>query len=875
MAIEKIRRVSFNGDGRNEIQETVAQAVEAKPDKFIGRFKELPQSLGGRFISADTFKETFEQYRESRESRNRLNGPVHNSAAVLAGEQFRRVLQAEPEPGRNEVILLTGSPGSGKTSMVLEKTRWPDKVHAIYEGQLADPDTAMAKVGQVLNGGFQPVIVVVHTTPEQALDNTLERFYDIGRGASIGVIAKIQGGLPDGLEAVRHKFGGSVELRVWDRRIFDKPALYRGWEHLSILKSEGNHEHIRQRLTRHLESKRSTLTPDAYLQAAGLAPAISEKHRDRDGRNASIHDQSGNRPGRTGEGRKSAGLTQPTELSFVDFAQSLGVYIDPQQLKIDGRVHRAHVGDGPTGKMDASYLLDEGWGWVLNFKSDGKPVYYRPAGSTRDLTPEEKARIKFNQNTLGKQQEERRHGAVLESLTRWRESHEVLNFPYLDMPKLHPAGLRQGRAQLLVPVLSLDDQDGVRWVGMQRIGWTESGKSADKRFVSGTNPKGAFAVIPIVGSDEDAPLHAFESIISSPQVVICEGIGTGLAIHQATGLPVIAALSAQNLSAVAQSLKTRLQGTVVICADNDSEKSAFKGQTCALKAARVFGVSTGIALPIKPYGETPSGYDARDLLRDAGAESVLAIIKNPIEQAYLEKLLSPQPTITTKTSETKTTMENPMLNPSQVFSFFDTLNKSREETEMKRDNRIVAELKQTVTQGVENIRELFEDHKRGETQKQQNQPQSPASAEAPTNPETPASKVEVQGSGSGSSGQPSSGVGREYKIDQDGIAADCVLARLDWNGVHALRQAGDGVQLSKEQVLLLRDGKQPDLIDEKSSLTDLGKLAYDRLANAKIARDMEQQQLRTRNIDQQMEENTTRKAHKVDHSHKHKADLGR
>jgi hypothetical protein len=52
-------------------------------------------------------------------------------------------------------------------------------------------------------------------------------------------------------------------------------------------------------------------------------------------------------------------------------------------------------------------------------------------------------------------------------------------------------------------------------------------------------------------------------------------------------------------------------------------------------------------------------------------------------------------------------------------------------------------------------------------------------------------------------------------------------------------------------------------------------LAYDRLANAKIARDLEQQQLRTRNIDQQMEENTTRKVHKVSHSHEHEADLGR
>ncbi|QKE39975.1 MAG: hypothetical protein HO274_00475 [Ferrovum myxofaciens] len=874
MAIEKIQRVSFNGEIRNEVQETVARAVEADPDKFIERFRALPQSLGGRFISADTFKETFEQYRESRESRNRLNGPVHNSAAVLASEQFRRVLQDEPESGRNEVILLTGSHGSGKTSLVLNKTRLPNKVHAIYEGQLADPEIAIAKVTQTLEAGFKPVIVVVHTTPERALDNALRRFDKIGRGASIGVIARIQGGLPYGLEAVRHKFGDSVELRVWDRRIFDKPALYCGWGHLPILKSEGNHEHIRQRLTRHLEFKRSTLTPDAYLQAAGIAPAVSGKHREHNGRNASIHDRIVNQSRSTGESRKTAGLTQSTELTFVDFAQSLGVYVDPQQLQIDGRVHRACVGDSPTGKLDASYLLHEdGTGWVTNFKTGGETVYYRPAESHRDLTPEEKARIKTNQDTLGRQWEEKRHGAVLESLTRWREYREALNFPYLDTPKLHPAGLRQGRAQLLVPVLALDDQDGVRWVGMQRIGWAESGKSADKRFVSGTLTKGAFAVIPIVGSDEEAPLRAFESVILAPQVVICEGIGTGLAIYQATGLPVIAALSAQNLPAVAQSLKTRLQGTVVICADNDGEKNAFKGQSYALKASKVFDEPAGIAIPVKPYGETPSGYDARDLLRDAGAESVLTTIKNLIEQACLEKLISPQSTVTTQAPEAKTTMENPMLNPAQVISFFDTLNKVREETDVKRDNRIVAELKQTVAQGVENIRELFEAHKRVETPKQQDQPQSPAPGEEPTNPESPAGKVEVQGSGSDSSGQPSSGVGREYKIDQDGIAADCALAQLDWNGAHALRLVANGRELTQGQVLLLRSGTQPDLIDEKSDLTNLGKLAYDRLANAKTARDLEQQQLRTRNIDQQMEENMTRKVHKV--SSPHEADLGR
>jgi hypothetical protein len=489
--METIRRISFGDDFRNEVQEIVACAVETDHERFMRRYNALPQSFGGRFVNADLFKETFEQYAESRESRNLFNTPVHNAAAVLASEQLHRTLQEKPASGRNRVILLTGLPGSGKTSTVLEKTRWADKVHAVYEEQLADPEVAIAKVTQILDAGFKPVIVVVHTTPEQALDNALTRFDESGRGTSIMAIAKIQGGLPNGLRAVHHTFGDRVELRVWDRRLFDKPKLYRGWEHIPVLESEGNHEHIRHRLTRHLEFKRTSLTEPAHRQAAGLAPTVTGKNRGHHGRNEAIHDQSFNGPGRTRESKKTAVLTQPSDLSFVDFAQSLGVYIDPQQLRVDGRVHRACVGDGPTGKTDASYLLrEDGTGWVTNFKSSGKPIYYRPAGSTRNLSEEELARIKSNQKVLARQQDERRHGAVLESLSRWRESREVLDFPYLNDPKMHPAGLRQGRAQLLVPVLAIDDRDGVRWVGMQRINWAESGKSAEKRFVSGTPSRG-------------------------------------------------------------------------------------------------------------------------------------------------------------------------------------------------------------------------------------------------------------------------------------------------------------------------------------------------------------------------------------------------
>lgn len=297
----------------------------------------------------------------------------------------------------------------------------------------------------------------------------------------------------------------------------------------------------------------------------------------------------------------------------------------------------------PSGKNDAGYLLrPDGTGWITNFKADGKPVQFKPE-LVRELTPEELARIEVQRAAWRKQQAERQAVAVEEAIQRWEDSHEPKVFPYLQAPKLDPAGLRQGRAQLLVPMMAIDADGEPGWVGMQRITWAEPGQSADKRFVSGTPTKGAFAVIPIVGADIEAPLRAYEAACKADQVVFCEGIGTALAIHQATGLPVIAALSAQNLPDVARSLHDKLQGRAVIYADNDGEKAQFKGQAFAVRAARILGgARMRIALPEKPGGITPPGYDARDQLRDSGSEAIRNTMAATLDAWQLERRLPPE-----------------------------------------------------------------------------------------------------------------------------------------------------------------------------------------------------------------------------------------
>jgi hypothetical protein len=172
------------------------------------------------------------------------------------------------------VVLLTGIPGAGKTSSVLSGGVIARPYRMIFEGQLSNVATTTEKIQQVIDAGLKPHIIAVHARPENALENTFKRFNEVGRGASINVMSAIQGGLPDSLSKIYAKFGNAVELTVYDYRDRLNPIPLPGWDHLALLKSEGNHEQIRQRLKAALERhyQAGTISAACYAQANGDAP---------------------------------------------------------------------------------------------------------------------------------------------------------------------------------------------------------------------------------------------------------------------------------------------------------------------------------------------------------------------------------------------------------------------------------------------------------------------------------------------------------------------------------------------------------------------------------------------------------------------------
>lgn len=280
--LEPIRRNGYPQPDRAFAEEAVASAVESDPLRFIDAYVNDDRALGGRYIAADLFKETFPEYRTSKESRNRYNNPLHNSAAVLSAELFRQRLASTGEPQQDTVLFLTGIPGAGKTSSVLAGGQLPEHVRCVFEGQMSNPVTTFEKIQQALDAGLKPVIIAVHARPEDALQNTFRRFKEHGRGASISVMANIQGGLPSSLAAVHARFGDQVALQVNDYRDRKNPVVLKGWAHLSVLESEGNHDKIKSRLSSalRLHAAAGTIPDECYRQASGQPPADIEPSDD-------------------------------------------------------------------------------------------------------------------------------------------------------------------------------------------------------------------------------------------------------------------------------------------------------------------------------------------------------------------------------------------------------------------------------------------------------------------------------------------------------------------------------------------------------------------------------------------------------------------
>lgn len=170
---------------------------------------------------------------------------------------------------------------------------------------------------------------------------------------------------------------------------------------------------------------------------------------------------------------------------------------------------------------------------------------------------------------------------------------------YLQRKGVRPHGLRmESEDVVIVPLVDLDGTIHT----LQRI--YEDGT---KRFLSGGTKAGNFT--PIGGP-----------LAEAATILICEGWATGATAHEATGLPVVAAMDAGNLKRVTPILREGFPtARLVILADNDTKpgRGDNPGVTAAIAAARATGAL--VAIPPEPG-------DFNDLAAAQGLETVREII---------------------------------------------------------------------------------------------------------------------------------------------------------------------------------------------------------------------------------------------------------
>ncbi len=293
--------------------------------------------------------------------------------------------------------------------------------------------------------------------------------------------------------------------------------------------------------------------------------------------------------------------------AFEDAVRKRGIIPPPGGIVADGKIKRCAV-EGTPHKKDAAYILFPDHpisGGFQNWR-DGKGwenwISGNSSGNGLRLTAEEVRAAKARQEKINQARDQERADRQKEAAADARKIWEAAkpappDHPYLAKKKIGAHDLRIDASIRLL--ISMRDSTGDLW-NLQRID-----QAGEKRFMSGGRTEGIFFT---VGPDP-------EEI-----VVIAEGASTALSIFEATGLPVVAAMSAGNLLSAGKAIREKFPKIrLIYFADNDHPKNGVNvGVSKATEAAKATG---GIVAMSPTVGD-----DANDLYAREGAEAVRAAI---------------------------------------------------------------------------------------------------------------------------------------------------------------------------------------------------------------------------------------------------------
>lgn len=279
---------------------------------------------------------------------------------------------------------------------------------------------------------------------------------------------------------------------------------------------------------------------------------------------------------------------------------SIGLVVD--HIRADGLLHRCGT-EGKENARDGAYIafLDTPEVlWARNWRTSEDIKWH--SRRLAILSPEQKKKLKSKQFKAREAMRQALKARHAEAAEKAKNLLAVLppatNHPYLSRKGIRPFGdvrcTRDGK--LVLPMMN----EFRHIVGLQFID-----EQGGKRFLVGSEKKGAFFVIPATVPDRQAPL------------ILCEGYATGASLHMATGACVLVCFDCGNLLEVGR-VARRLYPSrpVIIAADNDVEGRKADGTPqnhgvlAAEKAAKAINASV-----IVPPSTNGKSCDYNDLLK--------------------------------------------------------------------------------------------------------------------------------------------------------------------------------------------------------------------------------------------------------------------
>ncbi len=317
-------------------------------------------------------------------------------------------------------------------------------------------------------------------------------------------------------------------------------------------------------------------------------------------------------------------VTTDPKAEFAQFARDHGLQLDNPVM--DGKWRRAPVEGDRKGQVSGGYRgFTDGRanGQVQNHKTQDQPVTWVAQGQALD----EKARAALLAEAADLYQkrdqelaETRKQAAqtaqsMLQAAAAAPDTH-----PYLQNKQVAAHGLKLGEdGKLLMPLYNADGEVQT----LQAI--TDGGQ---KRLLKGGQKSGGFYPI----DPEGKMANGYKGAI-----LVAEGYATAASLHQATGLPTIAAVDAGNLKPVAEALQQKHpKAALVIAADNDHQRENNPGLTKATLAAEAV---KGVAVAPKfTDSEKAAGLtDFNDLAAARGLKAVQDELKSHLPKQQARK----------------------------------------------------------------------------------------------------------------------------------------------------------------------------------------------------------------------------------------------